>query len=39
LAAASSDDTDDKKKKKGTEVALAQKTGQVTVLLPSKNRT
>jgi filamentous hemagglutinin family protein len=36
-AAASSDDQDDEKKKKGRPVALAQKTGRVTVVLPQKN--
>jgi filamentous hemagglutinin family protein len=35
---ASSDDQDDEKKK-GKKIALAQKTGRVTVILPSKNQT
>ena len=35
-AVASTDDTDDEKKKKGKGVTLAQKTGRVTVILPSK---
>ena len=36
VAANSSDDTEDEKKKKDKEVALAQKTGRVTVVLPPK---
>jgi hypothetical protein len=34
---ASDDQTDDEKKKKGKGIALAQKTGRVTVILPPKN--
>jgi hypothetical protein len=37
-AAESSDDTDDEKKKKGKPIALAQKTGRVTVVLPPKQQ-
>ena len=36
-AETSDDQTDDEKKKEGKGIALAQKTGRVTVILPSKN--
>jgi hypothetical protein len=38
-ALANQTDTDDDKKKKDKSIALAQKSGHVTVILPGKNNT